>query len=135
MQKAHLNEHSSYEETAATHVVPCQGITRKQLLRVKPQQVELERIPTWQITQQVDKVTGLITEVRDEIVKNRVVWKSDRTLLSTQKVESKLPGLMREGAIREGGNTQKIRRFEQEISPEPVEIGPAVEGVYFEENE
>jgi hypothetical protein len=98
------------EERAETHVIPRMSLTRKQLLGVKPQEVELSQVPC----KQRDKQTGNEVTTTD----NRVVWKSDRTLLRLANPFVMPKDFKREGSVSVGNTT---RKYIQPIPEVPVE--------------
>ena len=118
-ERAKYNEHTFIEETRETHVVPRQSTTDKQFLRLFPRRVEVEPI----VTRQLDKQTGKMVETTE----NRVVWKSDRTLLDTAKPMQGIGTFRREGEIRQGGNVRKYVRTEKEEPFEDKILGPALD--------
>lgn len=70
------------EESTETHIVPRKSVTKRQGLMVQPQTLEFEPLAdTKVITYQADKMTGQTVEVTDYYPRNRIVWKSDKTLL------------------------------------------------------
>jgi len=121
IERAKYNEHTFIGETVADHVVPRKSITDSQYLRLFPQTVEVEPIKT----RQLDKATGKMVETTD----NRVVWRSDRTLLDTTRPDSKLAGkFKREGEIRQGANVRKYRATVPNEEPMvEIVLGPALD--------
>ena len=79
---ARSNDHSDIAETVEAHLLPRKSLSAKLHLRILPQDLEVEArtIKRTQTTKQGDLV-----ETSDPSY--RVTWKSDKTLLSTQKVE------------------------------------------------
>jgi hypothetical protein len=137
-EKAKYCESALIEERADTHVIPRQSETRKQLLSVFPQIVEMEVIPTRHITLQRDKVTGAIVEVADEVTdRRRVTFRSDRSLLRqgnpfADAEHGKRIGYKRDGSVSVGANTRKYRDALQNAVPvEPVVLGEAIEDEPF----
>lgn len=101
-------EYAGEPETVEEHIVPRKSLTRKLLLRVFPPQVEVEQVKG----RQLDKKSGRMVETTD----NRVVWKSDRSLLRNNKPENL-------ENIRFKRQTSRSRRIKTEIElPAVVEV-------------
>lgn len=119
--RAKYCEISECEETVETHIVPRRSITRKQYLGVFPARVETEAIKT----HQRDKRTGELIETTD----NRIVWKSDRTLLRRGNPFSAPYDIKRKGQVAEGLNTRNQfvpdRDVDREFNPDGTVLGPA----------
>lgn len=98
-------------ETVETHVVPRQSLSRKQLLRVFPQQVEFEEIPTKQLVLDGKAVPNPLP-----FNKHRVVWKSDKSLLNRIPTD-KIGTFKREGSVSVGLSKRRLIRTENEDLP------------------
>lgn len=107
-------ECSVVEETTETHIVPRRSITRKQMLDVFPAKIETEPIRG----KQYDHRLGVLVEVND----NRVVSRSDRTLLQRGKPVQDFPTLQREGSVSMGLNKRKTIKTEKEVPASELEL-------------
>lgn len=88
-------------ETQEDHIIPRQSLTNQLHLRLFPITFETEQ----RNAKQRNKVDGKLVATTD----NRVIWKSDRTLLRTNKPEATIPVFVRETSY------SKRKRLEKEI--------------------
>lgn len=120
-------------ETAATHIVPRQSITRKQLLNVFPQQRETAPVNSLQLDKRYLIAGDLapfpaVYHYMIRTTDNRVVWRSDRNLLN-RIPSDEIGTFKREGSISVGLNTRRNMTIEPELSLKDSDkiIGPAIE--------
>lgn len=99
MDAAKYYDHTTIEETKQDHIIPRQSLTAKHFLALFPQSVEVEPV----VSRQLDKLSGKMIETTD----NRLVWKSDKTLLNRNKPGVEIGTFKREGSITQGQNTRK----------------------------
>lgn len=115
---------ASIEEQPETHLVPRKSITASQFLQFRSPELETEPMRARQLAKD-----GSTVETTD----NRLLWKSDRSLLRGNKPFSNMAKLRREGTIREGNNTRKYitvtENETQKASDMDKVIGPAIDGL------
>lgn len=132
-QAAPLFECSFSEETEETHLIPRQSVTRKQLLGIVPQTLELAPIPTKQLNKRsYDGKAKTVAEAIAqagviETTENRLAWKSDRTLLKrnnpfTDPEAGQRDGYKREGKVSVGLDSRSYRDSIPNADPEPVKV-------------
>lgn len=87
------NKHYIGEDSAENDGFGRQSLTAKLHLGLFPQETEVEQLsPVKRF--QLDK-TGKLVETSDPNPKTRVVWKSDKSLLSGSKIDQEQSGFMR----------------------------------------
>ena len=129
------NAHSDQNETKDSHIVPRKSLTEKLLLHVIPQRVELAPVHSKQLDKSED---GKYTSVEECMAKGkfnavtdqRVVWRSDQSLLDRTKVQVNIPQFKRDGFIREGLNKRVTRTTipgDEKFNPDGDILGPAAE--------
>lgn len=84
-EEAIFYECADNEETAETHIIPRESITKAQHLGLFDQKREYELLATTKRLQ-LDKTTNTLVETTDE--RYRVAWTSDRTLLRRDKPDN-----------------------------------------------
>ena len=95
------------EETEETHLIPRKSLTRQQHLRLFPPVIETEA----RKARQLDKRSGNMVETTDQ----RLVWKSDHSLLRSNKPQVNI------GTFRRITSRSKVRRIEKE-EPAVIEV-------------